>query len=380
MNIDFVSILLFLGMGQCLFLMVTVLLDRKTVRPANYLLAALLFAFLWYQVEFFLLRHTLDSRIPFIFSTRYGSWFIVGPLIYLYNRAILIKDFKLKKRDLLHFFPILLFTFLLPVFFDDFITDRAVNYGMLTVFDSWNQEAITAKHYLYAYVFILQFLHALMYLFLAYRESKQLLAEAKERQANIPLDKIKSLQYLYLLALLIILFCSAFVIYQYATKMWQRTFDYLYVLPTLVFVFGLAYRAMKYPNSVFLIKADIPQTKYAKSGLSKGAKDSLIKKLKEKLEVDKVYRNNELRLSALAKELGVSTHHLSQLINEELKQNFFDLINTYRINEAKDKIANGSSRTLLEVAFEVGFNSKNSFNNAFKKNEGMTPSAFKKSV
>jgi len=137
---------------------------------------------------------------------------------------------------------------------------------------------------------------------------------------------------------------------------------------------------MKYPNSVFLIKEDIPQTKYAKSGLSKGAKDILIKKLKEKLEVDKIYRNNELRLSALAEELGVSTHHLSQLINEELKQNFFDLINTYRINEAKDKIATGSSRTLLEVAFEVGFNSKNSFNNAFKKNEGMTPSAFKKSI
>ncbi|MEM6802789.1 MAG: helix-turn-helix domain-containing protein [Bacteroidota bacterium] len=380
MNIDFVSILLFLGMGQCLFLMVTVLVDRKTVRPANYLLAALLFAFLWYQLEFFLLRHTLDSRIPFIFSTRYGSWLIVGPLIFLYNRAILIKDFKLNRRDLLHFLPILLFTFLLPVFFDDFITDRAVNYGMLTVFDSWNQETITSKHYLYAYIFMLQFLHALIYLFQAYRESKQLLAEAKERQANIPLDKIKSLQYLYLLALLIILFCSAFVIYQYATKMWQRTFDYLYVLPTLVFVFGLAYRAMKYPNSVFLIKEDIPQAKYAKSGLSKGAKDSLIKKLKEKLEVDKVYRNNELRLSALAEELGVSTHHLSQLINEELKQNFFDLINTYRINEAKDKIATGSSRTLLEVAYEVGFNSKNSFNNAFKKNEGMTPSAFKKSI
>lgn len=367
-------------MGQCLFLMATILINRQIAKPANYLLFALLFSFLWYQLEFFLLRHTLDAQIPFIFSTRYGSWLFVGPLIFLYNRAILIDNFQLKRRDIWHFSPFLVFTFLLPLLFDDFITNRAVDYGMLTVFDSFNQEKITAKHYLYAYVFVLQYVHALLYLYFSYRESKQLMFSAKQRQSNIPLNKIQSLQYLYLIALLIILFCSGFVIYQFLTQMWRRTYDYLYVLPTLIFVFGLAYRAMKYPNSVLVLKEEALAIKYAKSSLTDSAKERVIQQLKEKLEIEKVYRNNELRLSDLAEELKVSTHHLSQIINEQLHQTFFDLINAHRIEEAKEKITNGSARTLLEVAFEVGFNSKNSFNNAFKKNVGMTPSAFKKNI
>ncbi len=365
-------------MGQCLFLIISALFSKQAGRTANLFLIALLFAFLWFQLEFFLLRHTLDASIPFIYSTRYGAWLIVGPLILLYNRASLIKDYQVKKRDWLHFIPFLLLTLLLPLLLNDIITNRSTDYGMLTVFDNFNRETITLKHYFYGLVFILQFIHALLYIFFAYRETTQFVQQAKQVQSTVPDNKIQTLRYLYITAIIIILLCSGFVIYQYATTLWRRNFDYLYVLPTLIFVFGLAYRAMRYPNSVLLLQEEKKKVKYARSSLPDSAKAKYLKLLKEKLEKEKIYRQNELRLADLAKALGISTHHLSQIINEEKKQNFFDYINSYRVREAKEKIVKERNKTLLEIAYEVGFNSKNSFNSAFKKQVGMTPSAFRK--
>lgn len=377
-NIDFVSILLILGMGQCIFLMGSTLFSKQRGRTPNLLLVALLFVFLWFQLEFFLLRHTLDTQIPFIYSTRYGAWLVVGPLILLYNRASIIKDYQLKKMDIFHFLPFFILTIILPLLLNDIITNRSTHYGMLTVFDNFNREQITFKHYFYALIFILQFVHALVYIFFAYQETRQFVQQAKRLQSNIPENKVRTLQYLYVIAIIIIILCSGFVIYQFATSLWRRNFDYLYVLPTLIFVFGLAYRAMRYPNSVLLLEEDKKKEKYARSSLADSTKAHYLKLLDEKMEKEKVYRNNELRLSDLARELDMSTHHLSQIINEEKQQNFFDLVNGYRVQEAKEKIVKDKSRTLLEIAYEVGFNSKNSFNSAFKKLVGLTPSAYRK--
>ncbi|MEM9260623.1 MAG: hypothetical protein AAGA62_13310, partial [Bacteroidota bacterium] len=296
MSIDFISILLILGIGQCLFLMGIILLHKDQWRLANKLLFTLLFAFLWYQVEFFLIRHTLDSRVPFLYSTRFGSWLLVGPLVLWYNRAALIKDFRLQRKDWLHLIPFLFLTILLPLLLREVITDRATHYGMLTVFDQFNREPITWKHYLYGYVFVFQFLHAAAYIFQAYRESRQLEATAKEQRSSLPQERINTLKYLYLSAFIIVLLCSIFVAYIFLTTMWKRNMDYLYVIPMLVLVFGLAYRAMKYPNSVLLFaeEAHQPSPKYARSGLSEGAKKTHLRKLEHLLTEEKVYRNNDL--------------------------------------------------------------------------------------
>jgi AraC-like DNA-binding protein len=382
LQIDFISILLILGIGQCLFLMGAILINKERAQIANKLLLTLLFAFLWYQVEFFLIRHTLDTAIPFLYSTRYGSWLLVGPLVLLYNRATLIKGYRIRRKDWLHLLPFFLFTLLLPLCFHEVVTDRATHYGMLTVFDKFNQEPITWKHYLYGYVFVIQFLHAAAYILQAYRESRQLEAATKEQRSSLSFERLNTLKYLYLSAFVIVLLCSAFVAYIFLTTMWQRNMDYLYVLPMLVLVFGLAYRAMKYPNSVLIFEAEVEksQAKYARSGLNNTDRKAHLLNLNTLLTEEKVYRNNELRLSDLAKALNISSHHLSQLLNEEKQQNFFDFINAYRVQEAQERIAAGKGKTLLEIAFAVGFNNKNSFNSAFKKHLGMTPSAYKKTV
>lgn len=380
MPIEFISILLVLGIGQCVFLIVAILIDRQRFQTANRLLLALLFAFAWYQLEFLLLRETLDSKIPFLYSTRYGSWLLIGPLLLLYNRATLIEGFRFRRRHGWHFMPFLLFTVILPVLFGEVVTDRATHYGMLTVFDAFNQEVINWKHYLYGGIFVLQFIHAATYVYFAFRETRRLEESAKQQRSSLPTSRMATLKYLYLSSLVIVALCSAFVLYIFFTTMWKRNMDYLYVLPMSLMVYGLAYRAMKFPNSTLILSAEeeSASAKYARSGLSPADKLNYLQRLDKQLEEEMLYRNNELRLGDLAAAVGVSNHHLSQLLNEEKQRNFFDYINDYRVAEARQRIRRGDNGTLLQIAFAVGFNNKNSFNTAFKKRTGMTPSAFRK--
>jgi len=97
------------------------------------------------------------------------------------------------------------------------------------------------------------------------------------------------------------------------------------------------------------------------------------------MEKDKLYQEPELTLQALSDKLGIQSYLVSQAINEGLKKNFYDLVNGYRVEEAKGLLLNPKNRnyTILSVGFEAGFNSKTTFNTVFKKFTGMTPTEYR---
>jgi ligand-binding sensor domain-containing protein/AraC-like DNA-binding protein len=103
--------------------------------------------------------------------------------------------------------------------------------------------------------------------------------------------------------------------------------------------------------------------------------DRCTKKLTYLMEVDNLYRHTDLSLRSLAEKMSISTHLLSQILNEELNQNFADFINSYRIKEAQKILESprGAQKKMAVVAFEVGFNTVVAFYNAFKKYTNMTP-------
>jgi AraC-like DNA-binding protein len=106
----------------------------------------------------------------------------------------------------------------------------------------------------------------------------------------------------------------------------------------------------------------------------------LLKELNDYMQQKEPYLNPELSLKQLAIEMGTNERFLSGVINQYKKQNFYDFINNYRVSKAKRLLMEQKhrKRTVQEIFYDSGFNSKSTFNFAFKKYIGITPTEFKK--
>ena len=122
--------------------------------------------------------------------------------------------------------------------------------------------------------------------------------------------------------------------------------------------------------------------KYMKSGLTSYKAESLKIKIEKLLTEEKSYLNPNLKIADLSGMLNASENDISQVINAEFNMSFNELINHYRVVEFKSLIEEGNKNhlTLFGVAEECGFQSKSTFNAAFKKATGLTPSEFKTSL
>jgi YesN/AraC family two-component response regulator len=126
---------------------------------------------------------------------------------------------------------------------------------------------------------------------------------------------------------------------------------------------------------------DISIGKYRKSSLTESGKMTILDNIIHELKTKHYFSDNLASLSELAKNIGESPHHVSQVINEKLDQSFFELLASYRVEEAKRILLDDKTNklTVEEISEMVGYNSKTAFNNAFKKITGKTPSEYRKS-
>lgn len=127
---------------------------------------------------------------------------------------------------------------------------------------------------------------------------------------------------------------------------------------------------------------DFPILKYQKSSLSEENKELILAKIRNEMGKKKYFTNNLASLSSLSKQINETVHHVSQVINEKTGKNFFELLAWYRIEEAKKIIKEDKESKIIieELAEMVGYNSKSSFNTAFKKLTSKTPSEFRKTL
>ena len=108
--------------------------------------------------------------------------------------------------------------------------------------------------------------------------------------------------------------------------------------------------------------------------------DEHYQKLLELIETEKLFKNPDLSMTLLAGRMKLSNGYLSQIINQKEGKNFFDFINTYRVEEVKQNLTDSAYDhfSILGIALEAGFKSKSTFNAVFKKMTGHTPTAYKK--
>lgn len=146
----------------------------------------------------------------------------------------------------------------------------------------------------------------------------------------------------------------------------------LAIFTYLLTVFGL--------QQPILFATDTNTSKYNRSGLSQTQLQALSKQISVYLEEKKPFLNPEYNLQQMSQDLDVSRQSLSQTINEAFGKNFYQLINTYRVEEVKQLLQSPDSKrlTLEGLAYEAGFNSKASFYRIFKEFTGQTPSAFRR--
>ena len=152
-----------------------------------------------------------------------------------------------------------------------------------------------------------------------------------------------------------------------------------YVIGTITFsivFYGLLifFLSKKNRDTIF---QDIPE-KYASKKIERKEANRLISELNKSMLKNQFYKNTDVKLSNIAKELHISSHQLSQLLNDNLGKSFALFINEYRIEEAKRILKENNQHTLEVIGFESGFSSKSTFYATFKKVVGLTPSQYQK--
>jgi AraC-like DNA-binding protein len=124
--------------------------------------------------------------------------------------------------------------------------------------------------------------------------------------------------------------------------------------------------------------AEAAQAAYAHSSLNNLDSNALELKLRQLMEVDKLYTQETLSLGMLAQQMAISSHQLSELINTRFEKSFSQLVREYRVNAAKEMLLNEPQASVLSIGLSTGFNSQSSFYTAFREITGMAPGAFRK--
>jgi len=374
MTIDFWSIIIIVIIFQGLFFATVLWLSpTKRMLTKNIYLTLIILVFTWFLAEFLAVRNVYKVNLNLFYGTRYGSWFIIGPLTFFFFKSITSANWKFNWQQLLHFSPFILFVILVPFMTNQSLSSRQIHYGMLAVFDH-RPKTVTLFEYVYSTVFYIQFIHLGCYLLFNIKLTNAYIKRLKHSYSNI--NNVIWLKIFNVVLVATLILASLYLYLLFVSDHYRRALDYIYVLPMGLFIYSIGYHV----SGISWLNVDETNEKYSKSSLKKEAKSNYAQQLESLMNTDKPYLKNDLRLADLAALLEIKSHHLSQLINEHYQCSFFDYINQYRILEAKRLIKENQKETLLKIAFNSGFNNKTSFVNAFKKFESATPSAYKRQI
>lgn len=342
-------------------------------RPVKDRKANLLMGFFLLLHSFFVLRISIfitnyEFYLPHTLYVSASFSFLYGPLIYFYFKRINEK-YTFNKKDILHLVPTVLFIMLImPVY---------------TLSGTEKLSMIINNERPYALLIMIAKLLSLaiygVLLISKYKKRKATYKESNQSETNWQRN--------------LILFYSVYTIFYgfyvlvfekyeigsllFNLQIFVMTFLVLYVSYNTFF--NLALIREKKDLIVSKDEIKLPSNyKYSSSSLTTKLSVELKDKMVYLMDEEKVYRDNDITLQKLADLLNTNRHNTSQVINEHFGLNFFDLINSYRINEAMSILKNDKSKgvNIIDVAYEVGFNNKVTFNKSFKKYNHVTPSEY----
>ncbi len=153
---------------------------------------------------------------------------------------------------------------------------------------------------------------------------------------------------------------------------------YVFYTDSIALAFMLAISGIVAIPGLLNDLSEAARIKYAASTLSAIDVDAVLKQLEALMGDAKIYRDEDLNLSALATELGISSHQLSELINSRLGVSFSRYIREQRVEAAKSLLLANDKQSVLSISLDTGFKSQSSFYAAFKEITGVSPGDFRK--
>lgn len=372
----FVSIITSVGIVQAIFL---VLLISGKKQQHNKLLMSWLVVMGLHLLFYLATFNQLASGFEVLHILGFSLALVHSPLFFLYC-ASLIGRSNILKYGWLHFIPYIIYNGILLLYHSSDKTHIDVINGFL-------QFQGTFPVWLRAYGNPLALSGALYPLasFVLLRKYQRNLKSNYSFEEGIKLDWLKR----WAIAAVVFFLLVYLSVYVGLSTSWFQTnwvFQFVSLFMT-IYIFFIGYNGLKNTTIFSTIQQNKPlqpkpSTDYNKSGLDEVGEKKMAQTIKDYMTAEQPYLSENLTLISLAENIGISRNHLSQTINKQFEQNFFDFINGYRIDEVKRKMqdTNFAHYSILGLALASGFKSKSSFNKAFRNSTGQTPSEYMKSL
>lgn len=322
----------------------------------------------WYSVK---------SYREFLFFVPFQQLFLIGPVFYFYVRSLLKGNLKLSTRDYLHFLPALVYLIYSLIVF---ITDKFILEEYYFYADGRDKD-LAFWYQMSGLISMLFYLFLSLRYYLNYRRlSLQEVSFADE----IAFKWIKhfAIAFSAILLLRVLFFILNPEWGEFGSKYWY----YLCFSGLLLYISITGYTntiktIVRLPSALSL-QLDLPENHITEEPKTDAEEDLALKVWKDKIiglfETEAIYQNPNLILGDLADLLNTNRSVISKVINQEFKVNFNDFVNERRVEAVREKLKKGehNTNTLLGIALDCGFNSKTTFNRAFKKHTGLTPKQF----
>ncbi len=374
-------ILILIGGIQGFVLTVVLLIRSGSKNPVPYRLLSILILSVSMDmvVTYMNLSGLLEHYPPLLFISD-PLYTLSGCLLYLFVQALLSEKFVFKPMYLLFFIPFGIET----VFF---IASAGIPHENVQIIHSLTTGGPHATDF--AIFWALELTYNAGMTIAAAAVLQRYARNLKDYVTDVGKFSLRGLRIFLRLALLFFMLQGIFLLlFTAGISSIATAFTILYSLMAVTF-YMISYWTLSDPP-VF-IRATIEQSsrttrkntgKYRKNPLDNKKAEAIAVELMKFMEEEKLYLTNGIKLEHIAQRLSTSTNTVSQVLNQDLKVNFYDFINQYRVEEAKRLMHDPAQRklTLFAVALNAGFSSKSTFNKVFKENTGTTPSQYFRTI
>ncbi|MHA7057397.1 helix-turn-helix domain-containing protein [Aquimarina sp. M1] len=320
----------------------------KKKKTVTNLLLGLLLIFMAFRIGKSVMLNFGDNLEPIFIFIGLAFLLLIGPLFRWYTMGMTHPNFKLQRYYTIELVPFIL------VFGASLFVTRA-----------WYQQQSKQVIIIFSSVLIFIYLHLAFYILLSWL----ILKKKIKKHQRVP--QIKSQKFIFKWLRFMVIGVS--IIWgSYVLNILDETVPY--VLGPMVYsviIYFLSYKAFQ------LKVTDLDGTVFKSNN-----DDVLFDQILTIVRDNKLYQEPDISLAKISKSLGKNTQTISSVINQYAEQNFNDFINYYRIQDAKKILTTTKSEryTISSIAFDTGFSSLSSFNGAFKKFEGITPSSYRKRI